>query len=143
MGQIDAWRLNWVIGREAEWRRSRWTQSPDRPPPARLRCCVYNRILRKCAFAWDPTKSARNLAKRYFDFAFASLIFDGPTLERIDSRRDYGEERRIAIGMADGILITLVYTDRAYGAGIIRRIISARVSNRHECKAYTEVFPAS
>ncbi len=45
--------------------------------------------------------------------------------------------------MADGILITLVYTDRAYGAGIIRRIISARVSNRHECKAYTEVFPAS
>ena len=47
-------------------------------------------------FAWDPAKSARNLAKRYFDFAFASLMFGGPTLERIDSRRDYGEERRIA-----------------------------------------------
>lgn len=50
------------------------------------------------------------MAKRHFDFAFASLIFDGPILERIHSRRDYGEERRIAIGMADGILMTLVYT---------------------------------
>ena len=94
-------------------------------------------------FAWDPAKSARNLAKRYFDFAFASLMFGGPTLERIDSRRDYGEERRIAIGIADGILITAVYTDRAEGGEIVRRIISARVSNRHERKAYTEVFPAS
>ena len=94
-------------------------------------------------FAWDLAKSARNLAKRHFDFAFASLIFEGPTLERMDSRRDYGEERWVAIGTAEGILITLVYTDRTQGAAIVRRIISARVSNRHECKAYTEVFPAS
>ena len=94
-------------------------------------------------FAWDPAKSARNLAKRHFDFAFASLIFEAPILERIDARREYGEERRIAIGMADRIPITLVYTERAEGVEVVRRIISARVSNRHERKAYTEVFPAS
>ena len=31
------------------------------------------------------------------------LIFAGPTLERIDTRQDYGEVRRIALGIADEI----------------------------------------
>ena len=64
-------------------------------------------------------------------------IFDGRTLEREDTRRDYGERRVIAIGMADGIALTVVYTDRAEAAGgVIRRIISARKSHRHEREAY-------
>lgn len=42
-------------------------------------------------FAWDRRKSAENLRVRGFDFAFASLIFEGPSLERLDQRRDYGE----------------------------------------------------
>jgi hypothetical protein len=54
-------------------------------------------------FIWDPDKSERNLAERGFDFAFASLAFEGRTLERIDTRQDYGEVRRIALGIADGI----------------------------------------
>jgi len=33
-------------------------------------------------FAWDRSKSAENLRLRGFDFAFATLVFDGPTLER-------------------------------------------------------------
>jgi uncharacterized DUF497 family protein len=33
-------------------------------------------------FTWDPRKSETNLADRGFDFEFATLIFDGPTLER-------------------------------------------------------------
>jgi uncharacterized DUF497 family protein len=49
-------------------------------------------------FTWDPEKSERNLAERAFDFAFAASIFTGPTLERIDTRQDYGEVRRIALG---------------------------------------------
>jgi uncharacterized DUF497 family protein len=48
-----------------------------------------------------------------FDFEFATQVFDGPTLERADTRRDYGERRVVAIGRADGITLTLVYTDRA------------------------------
>ena len=91
---------------------------------------------------WDPEKSDRNLADRDFDFAFAAALFAGPTLERIDTRQDYGEVRRIAIGRTDGILLTVVYTDRAEAGEVVRRIISARVSSRHERQAYRKVFPA-
>ncbi len=87
-------------------------------------------------FTWDPAKSAENLALRGFDFAFASLIFDGPTLEKPDRRKDYGEVRIVAIGLAQGLELTLVYTDRGTGAAAARRIISARRSNRRERKAY-------
>jgi hypothetical protein len=33
------------------------------------------------------------------DFEFATLVFEGPTLEREDNRRDYGEKRVVAIGL--------------------------------------------
>lgn len=91
-------------------------------------------------FTRDPAKSDANLDERGFDFEFATLIFDGPTLERLDNRQDYGELRIVAIGIADGIPLTVVYTDRAEGADVMRRIISARVSNRRERKAYREIF---
>ena len=62
-------------------------------------------------------------------------------MERTDDRQDYGEKRVIALGIADGIALTVVYTDRAEGGGeVVRRIISARVSNRHERKAFSEAF---
>ena len=94
-------------------------------------------------FDWDSRKSGRNLADRGFDFAFATLIFDGPTLERPDTREDYGEARLVAIGLADGIPLTVVYTDRtaADGGAVVRRIISARLSNRRERQAYSKIFP--
>jgi uncharacterized DUF497 family protein len=88
-------------------------------------------------FSWDARKSSRNLRERGFDFEFATQIFDGATLERVDSRRDYGERRVIALGKAQNIPLTVVYTDRAEAGGEInRRIISARKSNRHEREAY-------
>lgn len=89
-------------------------------------------------FGWDARKSDRNFRARGFDFEFATQMFDGPTLERPDERRDYGERRVVAIGRADGITLTLVYTDRAEAGGKIRRIISARVSSRSERQAYDE-----
>lgn len=49
-------------------------------------------------FSWDPAKSDANLRERGFDFAFASLVFDGPTAEKEDLRQDYGERRILAIG---------------------------------------------
>jgi len=95
-------------------------------------------------FVWDPRKSDANRLLRGFDFEFATLVFDGPTLERDDLRRDHGERRVIAIGMADGLALTVVYTGRAGSDGeIVHRIISARLSNRHERKSYSEaVGPA-
>ncbi len=90
-------------------------------------------------FSWDPKKSEANLTVRGFDFEFASLIFEGPTLERPDDRKDYGEARVLAIGLAQRLHLTVAYTDRhAPDREIERRIISARRSNRRERKAYSE-----
>ena len=91
-------------------------------------------------FAWDSRKSAQNLQIRGFDFDFATLVFEGPTLAREDQRRDYGETRFIAIGLAQGIALTVVYTDRAESGVLVRRIISARLSNRRERQAYFEAL---
>jgi uncharacterized DUF497 family protein len=88
-------------------------------------------------FGWDARKSNRNLRERGFDFEFAAQVFEGATLERVDSRRDYGERRVIAVGMAQDVALTVVYTDRADAGGEInRRIISARKSHRRERQAY-------
>lgn len=86
--------------------------------------------------AWDPAKSEANLDERGFDFEFATLIFDGPTVEVEDRRRDYNERRMIAIGIADGVHLTVVYTNRRAPDGPHRRIISARRSNRREQGIY-------
>ena len=91
-------------------------------------------------FAWDRKKSAQNLRCRGFDFEFATLVFEGPTLEREDNRRDYGEKRVVAIGLAQGIALTVVLTDRAEAGVVVRRIISARLSNRRERQAYFEAL---
>jgi len=88
-------------------------------------------------FAWDRAKNEANLRVRRFDFAFATLIFDGVTVEVPDSRKDYGEPRVVAIGLADGVHLTVVYTDRPVPGGRwVRRIFSARRSHRHEREVY-------
>ena len=61
----------------------------------------------------------------------------------MDSRRDYGERRVITLGTAQGIALTVVYTDRAEAGGEInRRIISARKSNRREREAFKKATSA-
>ena len=91
-------------------------------------------------FAWDPRKSAENLRVRGFDFEFATLVFEGPTLERQDQRRDYGERRVVAVGLAQGSALTVVYTDRVEAGALVRRIISARLSNLHERQSYFQAL---
>jgi len=88
-------------------------------------------------FTWDPRKSAANLRTRGFDFAFAAGIFEGATVERIDNRRPYGEDRIIAIGVVAGIHLTVVYTDRRTTEPE-RRIIAAWRSSRRERQTYTK-----
>lgn len=82
-----------------------------------------------------------NYRVRGFDFAFATLIFDSPTVITENRRHDYGERRFIAIGMAEGFYLTVVYTDRVIAnAPEVRRIISARRSNRSERKRYGQII---
>ena len=79
-------------------------------------------------FDWDAAKSERNWQERGFGFDFATLIFEGDTIEWADERCDYGEARVRAIGEVDGLVLHVVFTDR----GDVRRIISARVANKKE-----------
>ena len=79
-------------------------------------------------FKWDPKKEAHNLRKHRLDFTTASLIWNGPILEKVDARRDYGETRVVAIGEVDGRIMVVVFTWR----GTSRRIISARKANPRE-----------
>jgi uncharacterized DUF497 family protein len=62
-------------------------------------------------FDWDEAKNQRTLKERGFSFEYAARILLGPTLERQDDRREYGEVRVQAIGQAAGDILFVVYTD--------------------------------
>ena len=81
-------------------------------------------------------KNQRNIEKHGIDFADAVRIFENPTFEVVDNRRDYGEKRVVAMGTVDDIILYVVYTTR----GGNRRIISVRRANRRERRTYREGF---
>jgi|SRR5580658_1621716 uncharacterized protein len=83
-------------------------------------------------FEWDDAKSGRALSERGFGFDYAARIFLGLTLEKQDTRRDYGEVRMQAVGQAGEDVLFVVYTDR----GDIRHIISARLASRRERRSW-------
>ena len=84
-------------------------------------------------YTWDEQKKRRNLTLHGITFADAVRIFEGPTLERVDERFDYGETRVYAIGVANGLEITVIYADKKNDE---RRIISAWRSEPHERRYY-------
>jgi len=53
-------------------------------------------------------------------------------VEWIDARENYGEERINLVGMCDGVLIHVTYTER----GERLRLISARRAEKHEQDYY-------
>jgi uncharacterized protein len=84
-------------------------------------------------FAWDETKSQWTLTERGFDFDYAARVFeDERRLERVDRRRDYGEDRWQTIGEIEGETYFVVFTAREQ----VVRIISARRAHDHEDRAY-------
>jgi hypothetical protein len=80
------------------------------------------------ALEWDERKRLSNLRKHRIDFTDLEPMFEGPVSDRADRRREYGEDRRIAVGRVGGMIVSVVYTWR----GEACRIISARRANRHE-----------
>lgn len=86
-------------------------------------------------FEWDDAKDAANRAKHGIGFAIASNVFkDVFAIERLDDRQDYGEERYVVIGTAEGRLLSVTYTMRDDSI----RIISARGATPHEQRQYHE-----
>jgi uncharacterized DUF497 family protein len=80
-------------------------------------------------YSWDEQKNRRNVARHAIAFEDAKRIFEGPIVERVDDRFEYGEVRVYAIGLVNGLEITVIYTDRGNNE---RRIISAWRSEPHE-----------
>jgi uncharacterized DUF497 family protein len=85
-------------------------------------------------FEWHHAKAEANMRSHGVSFELARTVFKDPfAVERLDDREDYGEERFIIIGMAEGHLLLLVaYTEPA--ARI--RMISARRATQYEQDDY-------
>jgi len=87
------------------------------------------------AFEWDQSKAAENYTKHGVDFETARQVFRDPfAVERLDDREDYGEDRFVLVGMVDGVVLTVVYTER----DSCLRLISARRATKHEQDEYFE-----
>jgi len=84
-------------------------------------------------YSWDENKNRRNVKEHGISFEDAKRIFEGPTVERVDDRFDYGEVRIYAIGLVNGLEITVIYTDCDDDE---RRIISAWRAEPHERRTY-------
>ena len=86
-------------------------------------------------FEWDEDKNHANIRNHRIDFADVPPLFDGPMFVRLDTRRDYGEERFIGIGLFHNAVIVVVFVEREPNK---IRLISARKATRHECERFQE-----
>ena len=88
--------------------------------------------MKPLSFDWDRAKRRANIEKHGVDFIRATEIFEGPITDALDDRMDYGEDRWIGYGLAQGAVLKVVYTRR----DDLIRIISAQKANRREREAY-------
>lgn len=84
-------------------------------------------------FQWDSRKAASNLRKHGISFEDATAVFDDPDAIEVEDP-DPDELRFRIIGMVQGVVLAVVYTER--GGSI--RLISARKATKHERNAYQQ-----
>ena len=85
-------------------------------------------------FEWDESKRRANYDKHGLDFRDAKTIFQGLTITKEDTRKDYGEKRWITIGKLEDVTVVVVHVQRSERI----RIISIRKANSREKKIYEE-----
>jgi uncharacterized DUF497 family protein len=84
-------------------------------------------------FEWDDVKAETNLRKHKISFQEARRVFDDLfALVEQDLGEAFGEDRFVATGMVEGLIIVVVYTER----GERIRLISARKANSNEQRRY-------
>jgi uncharacterized protein len=85
-------------------------------------------------FDWHDAKADANLRSHGVSFELAKTAFKDPfAVERLDDREDYGEERLVIIGMAEGnVVLFVAYTEREERI----RIVSARRATQYEQDDY-------
>ncbi len=86
-------------------------------------------------FEWDEGKNQSNLIKHGFDFTDAYRIFNLPMVVELDERDNYGEDRFVAIGLLNGRVVVIVYTEPDDET---IRIISLRKALSYERKYYEQ-----
>jgi uncharacterized protein len=88
----------------------------------------------KLEFEWHDAKAEANWQAHGVSFDLATTVFKDPfAMERLDDREDYGEQRFVIIGMAEGqVLLFVAYTEREDRI----RIISARRATQYEQDDY-------
>ncbi|MGK2914012.1 MAG: BrnT family toxin [Porticoccaceae bacterium] len=72
------------------------------------------------AITFDPNKRELMLTNRGLDFEDAEYVFDGPSFEIEDLRKDYGERRIVCFGMLQVRMVVVGYSPR--GAHLSRQI---------------------
>jgi uncharacterized protein len=83
-------------------------------------------------FTWNESKRKSNLAKHGLDFKDAMRIFAGPLALFEDDRTDYGEQRMIAMGLLDALVVVIVHVE----SDNTIRIISMRKADKNETNLY-------
>ena len=83
-------------------------------------------------FIWDESKRKSNLTKHGLDFNDAARIFAGPLVLFEDDRADYGEQRMIAMGLLDTLVVVIVHVE----SDNTIRIISIRKADKNETNIY-------
>jgi uncharacterized protein len=85
-------------------------------------------------FEWHDAKALANLQTHGVSFELAKTVFSDPfAVEWLDDREDYGEQRFVMIGMAEGqVLLFVAYTEREERI----RLISARKVTQNEQVEY-------
>jgi uncharacterized protein len=84
---------------------------------------------------WDEPKRKLNVKNHGFDFDKCDAIWDHFTVTREDKRQDYGEQRLVCFGLPTGVVVVLVYTERAKGP----HVISLRKAEKHEARYYRQI----
>jgi uncharacterized protein len=86
-------------------------------------------------FEWDPQKNEINLSNHGLDFADTPSIFRLPLRISLDRRDNYGEDRWVGLGLLDGRVVVVVFTEPN---STTVRIISLRKALPHERKLYEQ-----
>ncbi|HTQ38828.1 MAG TPA: BrnT family toxin [Pirellulales bacterium] len=85
-------------------------------------------------FEWDEAKNESNIRIHGIDFTDAWQLFEFPMAVALDDSKDYGEDRWIGIGLLQGRVVVVVFTEREDAI----RIISLRKALTHEQSQYEQ-----
>lgn len=81
---------------------------------------------------WDENKRLANIKKHGLDFADAEKVLSGYTIVFEDTRLDYEEERWVAIGRLNILIVVIIHAETETEL----RIISMRKATKNEQEIY-------